>query len=129
MVGAGGLVASIIAFAVGAILNYAVTVNPDQHGFNVNKVGVILMIVGVAEQRYPWLRWSSPIRAAAVPSSTTGRATWYVEWIRRIDGGIYATLTQGRICEMSTSRTKGLCVMSTVDKAKNKIQEAKGHLK
>jgi hypothetical protein len=47
MVGAGGLVASIIAFAVGAILDYAVTVGPDQHGFNVNKVGVILMIVGV----------------------------------------------------------------------------------
>ncbi len=48
MVGAGGLVASIIAFAVGAVLDYAVTANPDQHGFNVNKVGVILMIVGVA---------------------------------------------------------------------------------
>ena len=46
MVGAGGLVASIIAFAVGAVLDYAVTVSPDQHGFNVNKVGVILMIVG-----------------------------------------------------------------------------------
>jgi hypothetical protein len=47
MVGAGGLVASIIAFGVGAILDFAVTVNPDQHGFNVNKVGVILMLVGV----------------------------------------------------------------------------------
>jgi hypothetical protein len=47
MIGAGGLVASIITFAVGAILDYAVTVSPDQHGFNVNKVGVILMIVGV----------------------------------------------------------------------------------
>jgi hypothetical protein len=47
MVGAGTLVASVIAFAVGAILDYAVTVNPDQHGFNLNKVGVILMIVGV----------------------------------------------------------------------------------
>jgi hypothetical protein len=46
MIGAGGLVASIIAFAVGAILDYAVTVSSDQHGFNVNKVGVILMIVG-----------------------------------------------------------------------------------
>jgi uncharacterized membrane protein len=46
MVGAGGLVASIIAFAVGAILDFAVTVNADQHGFNVNKVGVILMVVG-----------------------------------------------------------------------------------
>jgi hypothetical protein len=43
----GGLVASIIVFAVGAILDFAVTASPDQHGFNVNKVGVILMIVGV----------------------------------------------------------------------------------
>jgi hypothetical protein len=42
-----GLVASIIAFAVGAILDYAVTPSPDPHGFNVNKIGVILMIVGV----------------------------------------------------------------------------------
>jgi uncharacterized membrane protein len=47
MVGAGGLVVSIIAFAVGAILDWAVTVNPYQHGFNVNKVGWILMVVGV----------------------------------------------------------------------------------
>jgi hypothetical protein len=44
---AGGLVASIIAFATGAILDYAVTVGPDQHGFNIHNVGVILMIVGV----------------------------------------------------------------------------------
>jgi hypothetical protein len=47
MVGTGGLVVSIIAFAVGAILDWAVTVSPYQHGFNVNKVGQILMIVGV----------------------------------------------------------------------------------
>ena len=38
--------ASIIVFAVGAVLDFAVTVNTAQHGFNVNKVGVILMIVG-----------------------------------------------------------------------------------
>lgn len=44
---AAGLVASIIAFAAGAILKFAVTVSPYQHGFNVNTVGVILMIVGV----------------------------------------------------------------------------------
>jgi hypothetical protein len=43
----GGLVASIIAFAVGAILDFAVTVSPNQHGFNIHNVGVILMIVGV----------------------------------------------------------------------------------
>ena len=42
----GGLVASIIAFAVGAVLDFAVTVSPNQHGFNVNTIGIILMIVG-----------------------------------------------------------------------------------
>jgi uncharacterized membrane protein len=47
MIGAGGLVVSIIAFAVGAVLDWAVTASPYQHGFNVNKVGQILMIVGV----------------------------------------------------------------------------------
>jgi hypothetical protein len=46
MIGAGGLVVSIVAFAVGAILDWAVTVQ-NQHGINVNKVGVILMIVGI----------------------------------------------------------------------------------
>jgi hypothetical protein len=43
---AAGLAASIIAFAVGAVLDFAVTVGPDQHGFNIHNVGVILMIVG-----------------------------------------------------------------------------------
>jgi hypothetical protein len=47
VIGAGGLAVSIIVFAVGAILDWAVTVSPYQHGFNINKVGVILMIVGV----------------------------------------------------------------------------------
>ena len=47
MIGAGGLVISIIVFAVGAILDWAVTASPYQHGFNVKKVGWILMIVGV----------------------------------------------------------------------------------
>lgn len=44
---ASGLVASIIAFAVGAILDFAVTTNTEQHGFNIHTVGVILMVVGV----------------------------------------------------------------------------------
>jgi hypothetical protein len=44
---AGGLVASIIAFAVGAVLDFAVTVSPNQHGFNIHTVGIILMVVGV----------------------------------------------------------------------------------
>jgi hypothetical protein len=46
MIGAGGLVVSVIAFGVGAILDWAVT-EPYQHGFNINKVGWILMVVGV----------------------------------------------------------------------------------
>jgi hypothetical protein len=41
-----GIVASIIVFAVGAILDFAVTVSPNQHGFNIQTVGVILMIAG-----------------------------------------------------------------------------------
>jgi hypothetical protein len=44
---AGGLGASLLLVAVGAILDFAVTASPDQHGFNVNKVGVILLIVGI----------------------------------------------------------------------------------
>jgi hypothetical protein len=42
----GGLVASIVTFAVGAILDFSLTTNPDQHGFDLHSVGVILMIVG-----------------------------------------------------------------------------------
>jgi hypothetical protein len=46
VVGGGGLATSIVVFAVGAILRFALTVNTLQHGFNVHTVGVILMIVG-----------------------------------------------------------------------------------
>jgi hypothetical protein len=41
-----GIAASVVVFAVGAILDFAVTVSPYQHGFNIRTVGVILMIVG-----------------------------------------------------------------------------------
>jgi hypothetical protein len=43
---AAGLVTSIIAFAVGAVLDFALTANTDQHGFDVHTVGIILMIAG-----------------------------------------------------------------------------------
>ncbi len=43
----GGLTASIVAVAVGAVLDFAFTASPDQHGFNIHTIGVILMIVGV----------------------------------------------------------------------------------
>jgi hypothetical protein len=42
----GGFVASLIVFAVGAVLDFAVTVSPYQHGFDIRTVGLILMIVG-----------------------------------------------------------------------------------
>lgn len=42
----GGFVASLIVFAVGAVLDFAVTVSPYQHGFNIRTVGFILMIIG-----------------------------------------------------------------------------------
>lgn len=44
----GGLFASMVVIAVGAILDFAVTTSPYQHGFNINTVGVILMAVGAA---------------------------------------------------------------------------------
>ena len=44
----GGLATSIVVFAVGAVLRFALTVNTLQHGFNIHTVGVILMIVGAA---------------------------------------------------------------------------------
>jgi hypothetical protein len=42
----GGAVVSILVVAVGAILDFAVTVSPYEHGFNIRTVGVILMIMG-----------------------------------------------------------------------------------
>jgi hypothetical protein len=42
----GGFVVSLVVFAVGAILDFAVTVSTYQHGFNIRTVGLILMIVG-----------------------------------------------------------------------------------
>jgi predicted membrane channel-forming protein YqfA (hemolysin III family) len=36
---------AIVLLAVGAILTFAITVN-NSHGFNVNTIGVILMIAG-----------------------------------------------------------------------------------
>jgi hypothetical protein len=51
---AGSLVASLVIFAVGAVLDVALTASPDQHGFDLQRVGVILMIVEVDDRR-GWL--------------------------------------------------------------------------
>ncbi len=44
---AGGLVTSIVVFAVGAIGDFAVTASPYQHGVDPRTLGVISMIAGV----------------------------------------------------------------------------------
>ncbi len=61
---ASGLVASLLVIAVGAILDFAVTVSPNQHGFNLNTVGVILMIVGIvgAIASIAFFGWGGGIR-------------------------------------------------------------------
>jgi uncharacterized protein involved in cysteine biosynthesis len=41
-----GLVTSVIVFGVGAVLDFALTTNPDWHGFDLQTVGVILMTIG-----------------------------------------------------------------------------------
>ncbi len=58
---ASGLVASLLVIAVGAILDFAVTVSPNQHGLNLNTVGVILLIVGIvgAIASVAFLGWGS----------------------------------------------------------------------
>ena len=96
MVGAGGLVVSIIAFAVGAILNWAVTVSPYQHGLDINKVGVILMIVGVAGAIVSVIVMISRTVPAAGLSSTTDGATLSVGSIRPIDPRIESSPKQVR---------------------------------
>ncbi len=80
MIGAGGLVVSIIAFAVGAILDWAVTA-PNQHGFNINKVGWILMVVGVV---------GAIVSAIVMVAANTSRRRTIVEdgqgnVVRRVD--------------------------------------------
>lgn len=64
VVSGGGLVSSIVVFAVGAILRFAVTVNTLQHGFNVHGVGIILMIVGAV---------GAVLSIIAIAMASTGR--------------------------------------------------------
>lgn len=54
-----GVGISVVVFAIGAVLDFAVTVNPDQHGFNINRVGLILMIVGAVGLVLSVLLWGS----------------------------------------------------------------------
>lgn len=54
-----GIAISILIGAVGAILRYAMTAPSNQGGFNVNTVGMILMIAGGVGLVLSMVFWSS----------------------------------------------------------------------
>jgi hypothetical protein len=68
-----GLGVSLILIAVGAILTWAV--NVDTSGFNVNTVGIILLIVGAVGALLSMVFWST----WAGPGYFTRRRTTYVD--------------------------------------------------
>jgi hypothetical protein len=53
-----GVGTSIVTIAVGAILDFAVKVQ-NSHGFNINRIGLILMIVGIVGLIISLFYWSS----------------------------------------------------------------------
>lgn len=53
-----GVGTSIFLIAVGAILDFAITVN-STHGFNIHEVGVILMVVGIVGLVLSLFFWNS----------------------------------------------------------------------
>ncbi len=53
-----GIGTSIFLIAVGAILDFAVTVR-NSHGININTIGVILMVVGLVGLLLSLVFWSS----------------------------------------------------------------------
>ena len=68
-----GLPVSLILIAVGAVLAWAVHVDPN--GFNVHTVGYILLIVGIIGSLISMVFWSS----WAGPGYWTRRRTTYVD--------------------------------------------------
>lgn len=53
-----GVGVSIVLIAVGAILDFAVTVT-NSHGFDINKIGLILLIVGIVGLIVSLVFWKS----------------------------------------------------------------------
>jgi hypothetical protein len=53
-----GIGTSIVLFAVGAILDFGISVN-NTHGFNIHDIGIILMIVGAVGVVLSLLFWGS----------------------------------------------------------------------
>lgn len=53
-----GVATSLVAIAVGAILRWAVTVQ-NSHGWNINRIGLILLIVGIIGLIVSFIFWGS----------------------------------------------------------------------
>lgn len=54
-----GIAISILVAAIGAILRYSMTAPADQHGFNLQTAGMILMVAGGVGLVLSILFWSS----------------------------------------------------------------------
>ena len=54
-----GIGTSLFLFAVGAILRFAITVNDNTSGIDINMIGNILMIVGIVGAVLSMMFWSS----------------------------------------------------------------------
>jgi hypothetical protein len=68
-----GIGTSIVVFAVGAILRFAVTASTT--GFNIRTVGVILMVVGAVGFVLSLIFWSSWGGFGGVTSGSSRRTT------------------------------------------------------
>lgn len=70
---------ALILIAIGAVLTFAINVN-DSHGFNINTVGIILMIVGAIWAIAELAVATSRRRTNVVQTNTpTGSRTTYSE--------------------------------------------------
>ena len=70
---------ALILIAIGAVLTFAINVN-DSHGFNINTVGIILMIVGAVWAIAELAVATSRRRTNVVQTNTpTGSRTTYSE--------------------------------------------------
>jgi len=72
-----GVGTSIVTIAVGAILDFAVKLQ-NSHGFNINRIGLILMIVGILGLIISFFYWGSwggfgTYRRTRVVSNAPGR--------------------------------------------------------
>ena len=68
-----GMTVSLMLFAAGAIMRYAVTVDTD--GFDLHSAGVILMVVGIAGGILSAINWASWGGFGSARRTTTVRET------------------------------------------------------